>query len=482
MRRREDLETEVLSLRQNNQVLGEQVKHLLRMEKKLYGIQNTLDLQVKRIKALNDFSLEATRGFDAIGTLKAALKLIHAIFPFDASASFLGDSESMSLAAVWGDEDEAPQLLERSPLLRSPDCPRILSCSLSASISPEMALLVEDTERHARTQLNRSLFRRLKDPLWLVIPLSHKEGGLMGLIVAAISTTKPMTRADMLPQPEDLPLFQLARSHVESALSNALLYQGIAQLVQERTSQLQNIQEQLAGTAKMAALGEMSGGVAHEINNPLATINLLAGQLTDLVEEPENIDRESLKGITSQIESMAFRIARIVKALLKFSRQESQEGFETESVQRVVDDTLALCQEKFKNASVELSVEPISGSMTISCNPIQISQVLLNLLNNSFDAIQNLPQKWIHVAAQDRGDQIEISVTDCGPGLSRETQERIFQPFFTTKGAGKGTGLGLSISRKIVESHDGTLSVDPSAPSTRFLIRLPKPKAEPRAA
>lgn len=115
-----------------------------------------------------------------------------------------------------------------------------------------------------------------------------------------------------------------------------------------------------------------------------------------------------------------------------------------------------------------------SLSLEIECHSIKISQVLLNLLNNAYDAIQNQKEKWIKVEIIERQHEIDLIVTDSGNGIPVSVQKRMMQPFFTTKDIGKGTGLGLSISQGIVTSHHGKINIDNASMNTRFVITLPK--------
>jgi signal transduction histidine kinase len=133
---------------------------------------------------------------------------------------------------------------------------------------------------------------------------------------------------------------------------------------------------------------------------------------------------------------------------------------------------LSLCAEKFRTSGVDLIVEPIPD-LTLHCRPVQISQVLLNLLTNAFQAASRQEQNWIKVAVREAGKSVYISVTDSGRGISDEVRSRMFEPFFTTKEVGQGTGLGLSTSRSIVHAHNGDLVYDTDAGHTRFSIRLP---------
>lgn len=135
---------------------------------------------------------------------------------------------------------------------------------------------------------------------------------------------------------------------------------------------------------------------------------------------------------------------------------------------------MAFCRERFKHHGIELSLESTTSEFAVECRPTQISQAILNLLNNAFDAVENLAEKWVRVSVKDMGVALTVAVTDSGKGIPKNIRNKILQPFFTTKEVGKGTGLGLSISRGIVAGHGGQLFIDASAPNTSFVIRLPK--------
>lgn len=145
-----------------------------------------------------------------------------------------------------------------------------------------------------------------------------------------------------------------------------------------------------------------------------------------------------------------------------------------ESVAKIVHETSGLCLDKFTNNGVELRISVGKGSAFMECNAVQISQVLVNLLNNAYDAVQGCAERWVHLEAIDRDGIVELAVTDSGPGVPRAVQERLFEPFFTTKEAGRGTGLGLTVSSNIARAHHGELSLDHQSPFTRFRLWLPK--------
>lgn len=248
--------------------------------------------------------------------------------------------------------------------------------------------------------------------------------------------------------------------------------------VEQRTLELKEAHVSLVQSSKMSALGEMAAGLAHEINNPLAVIQANAGILQELVQE-QGIDGPAVKQISSTIERTSERIAKIVKGLRSFSRDGTRDPFVQTPLKSIVEDTLALCAEKVRNAGIDLRVKDIPADLKCDCRPSQISQVLLNLVGNARDAISDLPEKWIEIECIDKGPSVTISVTDSGRGIPEQVLKKIFQPFFTTKEVGKGTGLGLSISRGIIEGHGGTFQVNSNCPNTQFVIELSKVQIKP---
>lgn len=237
--------------------------------------------------------------------------------------------------------------------------------------------------------------------------------------------------------------------------------------------QIEEAHAKMISTAKMAALGEMSGGIAHEINNPLTVIQARAFQLTQMVEQ-NKLDPEKVKQAAESISRTADKIAKIIKSLRSFSREGTLDPFELVSVKQLVEETLEFCRTRFYNHGVEIEVGPISDEAEIECRLIQIEQVLLNLLNNSFDAVQDQETKWIRLEVSEGDEYIDIVVKDSGPGISENLAEKVMLPFFTTKEVGKGTGLGLSISSGIIKSHNGELFLDRDQKDTTFVMRVPR--------
>jgi len=255
-----------------------------------------------------------------------------------------------------------------------------------------------------------------------------------------------------------------------------ILLLGVVQDISEKKAReelIQLQQTQLHHAGKMSTLGELSGGVAHEINNPLTVIKGFAGRLVKL-SESANPDLAEIKRYTERIVVMAGRIEKIVHGLKTFSRDGSKDPFARTSVQGIITDTLELCHQRFLANHVRLELPSATLDASIECRAVQISQVLLNMLNNAFDAVQSLSEKWVRLDLVDLGEAISFAVTDSGNGIPPAIAEKMLNPFFTTKGIGQGTGLGLSISLGLVQLHNGNLYYDSSVANTRFVFVIPK--------
>lgn len=239
---------------------------------------------------------------------------------------------------------------------------------------------------------------------------------------------------------------------------------------------IQEQQVKIISSAKMSSLGEMAGGIAHEINNPLAIIGLSANQISEaLAKQPA--DLSFAKETADKIAQTVRRIGKIVKGLRSFSRSGEKDPFSPSNLAQIIDDTLELCRERFSSGGIELKVNCLQN-VVIPCRAVQISQVFLNLLNNSFDEISQERSPWIQIEVKSEGEFVEIRFTDSGKGIPSNVADKMMAPFFTTKEVGSGTGLGLSISKGIVEDHGGSIEYVPESHNTQFLIRLPKSRSK----
>lgn len=239
------------------------------------------------------------------------------------------------------------------------------------------------------------------------------------------------------------------------------------QRLQEEQLESQRLRSMQA--AKMATLGEMAGGIAHEINNPLAIISARAQMLNQL---SDRIQPSMIRDYADKIEQTVQRIASIVRGMRTFSRNGENDPTMNSEMRNIINDTLEFCRGNLTRHGIELQVN-LAPDLVLECRPTQISQVILNLINNAQDAVQNYDEKWIRIDAFEANNIITLRVIDSGHGIPRTVAEKMMQPFFTTKEVGKGTGLGLSISRGIIEDHHGRLYLDETSANTCFVIELP---------
>lgn len=233
--------------------------------------------------------------------------------------------------------------------------------------------------------------------------------------------------------------------------------------------------ENLVQTSKMVSIGQMAGGVAHEINTPLAVISGSVSIIKSLLKN-ESLDKKVTVKSLDTIERTVKRIARIISGLKTVSQGSTSAEMESVSIDDVYADVLGLCSEKFKLEDIDLrsNIKSNHRPKTIYCDRIQLSQTLLNILNNAFDVVKELDDKWIEVKFLQSSSETIIQITNSGPQITEELTDKIFDPFYTTKPVGQGTGLGLSISKSIIESQGGKLFVNLKKEHTCFEIRFNK--------
>lgn len=235
---------------------------------------------------------------------------------------------------------------------------------------------------------------------------------------------------------------------------------------------------QITNSSRLAALGEMAGAVAHEINTPLSSI-LMCGERIRSLSKSEDETPDRLSEINEYSEILVGTVgsvAKIINGLRHFARDGKNDSFDDVDLVSVVNQALSLCSERMKfNGISPQFIKPAMPTI-VSCRSVEIGQVVLNLLNNAFDAILENKVKgaWLRISIVDHGDFVRILVSDSGKGIPSAIVSRLFDPFFTTKGPSKGTGLGLSISKGIAERHGGRVYLDEQGPHTTFVVELPK--------
>jgi signal transduction histidine kinase len=246
----------------------------------------------------------------------------------------------------------------------------------------------------------------------------------------------------------------------------------LARAFNQMTSSLATQREQLIRSEKLASVGQLAAGVAHEIGNPLAAIlgyvDILRADAASAGRLPDAERRDALDRVKAETQ----RINRIIRDLLEYSRPSHEEPSLIDPL-LVVRSAQALLAPQARFREVRITVTPEGSSWpAVMVSQGRMTQVLVNLLLNAADAMDGKGQ--VAVTCESVAGRVRIAVSDEGPGIERELRRKVFDPFFTTKPPGQGTGLGLSISRAIVESYGGTLELDPEAArGARFVIDLP---------
>lgn len=260
------------------------------------------------------------------------------------------------------------------------------------------------------------------------------------------------------------------RQYAATAVTMRGAEPGTVVLVIEDHTDKRTLQEQVVQAAKMSAIGQLIAGIAHELNNPLASV---VGFAEYLVEDRRDIPAHFLEPLRA-IHQEAERASKIVRNLLAFARK--QEGDRRPlAISSVLESTLMLLKNQLIAAKVEAELSVAEDLPPLDANASQLQQVFVNLITNAAQAASRPPDGGhIHIVAESWLDGVAVTVVDDGPGIPSDIADRVFEPFFTTKPEHEGTGLGLSICHGIVTEHGGTIHlVDPSGPGAAFRVELP---------
>jgi signal transduction histidine kinase len=274
---------------------------------------------------------------------------------------------------------------------------------------------------------------------------------------------------------EDLRALTLFADQAALALEKAQLYRDSQRQLEKLLSvldELSRTQAQLVHSEKLASLGVLAGGVAHEINNPLMVI-LGRTELMLMDEDQSALIKKNLETIRVETE----RIAEIVQGLLTFARKSRQERIEHLDVNDVLDRTLMLSEHQLTIGNVQVIKQLDDKLPQIQANPGQLQQVFMNLIINAHHAMPNGGVLTVRTGLVPQR-RVFVEIEDSGCGIAEDDLNRIFDPFFTTKEEGKGTGLGLSVSRNIIENHGGLIGVE-STPGVGTLFRIVLPETPP---
>jgi C4-dicarboxylate-specific signal transduction histidine kinase len=242
--------------------------------------------------------------------------------------------------------------------------------------------------------------------------------------------------------------------------------------MQRREAELREKQEQLVQAGKLATLGELTTGVAHELNNPLNNIGLFVGNAIDLIEMGAANEENVLRELGAAMQQVR-KATEIIRHLRTFGRA-APSTREPVAINGVVERSLTLVQEQLRLRQIEVKFKLAPEEPVVVGNDIQLEQVFINLLTNARDAMAESERKVITITSAVAGDVVVLTFRDTGSGIPEGQEQRIFDPFFTTKEVGKGTGLGLSITYGILQDHQGSIAVEGRpGEGAAFLVTLP---------
>lgn len=228
--------------------------------------------------------------------------------------------------------------------------------------------------------------------------------------------------------------------------------------------------DDLFGKGKFSELGLMSAGIAHEISNPL---NIITGRIDQLQRNYRNPQKEKENALgIQQIRIAAERITNIIQHLRQYIYRDDMMSEDLISLTELFDDVLIFVGQRLKNHGIELRLINTENKF-VKGHRGQLEQAIINLINNSFDAVDSLTEKWIEITAVEGNENVEIFFKDSGEGIPVTVREKMLEPFFTTKKM-KGTGLGLTLVKDIALKHGGELVYIDKAPHTTFMLELPK--------
>lgn len=238
----------------------------------------------------------------------------------------------------------------------------------------------------------------------------------------------------------------------------------------QKQQELEDQRRKSIQASKMASLGQMAGGIGHEIKNPLAVIQGAAQALERGLLEAELSPDQIARQVT-RILTTTDRIDRIAKGLCKFARDGGGEAPQPCELKRIVDETLTFCEDRLRVRGIRLEVKSPPENQVVWCRSIQVSQALLNLVNNAADATEFLDEKWIRIEVHSNEKNLFLSVVDSGEGIPESVRLKMMDPFFTTKPSGEGTGLGLPIVHNLVQANGGVLEYGLREGRTCFSVR-----------
>src|SRR5437588_7947220 len=409
----------------------------------------------RELNALNAMAVIATQSFDLDEILNLTLRQVISLLGAETGSIYLSDSDEKTFRrrAGWGQRSaERARFSE----VKFPDgfgdlVTRSRTEVITAEYLPHLPPLVAE-------------FIRADGLLsWIWVLLWGKDGP-MGIMGISSRETREYTSND-----ENL-LVAIGRQ-LSTTIEKVRLYEETCRAYED----LRHTQEQLLQSEKMSAIGQLIAGVAHDLNNPLASVVGFSDLLAEAADLPPRL-AEPLAVIRQEAE----RASSIVRNLLSFARRQEGER-QLQSIRPILESTHQLLKNQLLAARIELTLTFEPGLPEVEVHANQIKQVFVNIINNAAQAISSTRARErggrIEIATRCEPDGLSVNISDNGPGIPEAVAQRVFEPFFSTKSEGEGTGLGLSISLGIVKEHGGNISVDPggagSGRGATFTVELP---------
>lgn len=242
--------------------------------------------------------------------------------------------------------------------------------------------------------------------------------------------------------------------------------------ITEDWTELEMQRSEAMASARLASLGLLAANITHEINNPLQIVQLRLNRIEEMIKD-DPTQTERVLDEVQNIYRTTERISRIVEGMRRQAKQHAHDHVGDTFVSKIVEEAITYSRNLIETSKAELKLD-FSKDFKVSSKPIEIEQVLINLISNSCDAISQLDERWIKISTFEKIDEVVIQVSDSGNGIPKDIQKNLMKPFFTTKEFSKGTGLGLNLSKTMMRRNKGSLHYMDDEPHTTFQIRLPK--------
>jgi len=401
----------------------------------------------RELLVLNSIAQTLTESMDLSDSLHRTLRQMAELFNLDATSLYLFDQEGTQLRRIAAVGHRSEFAKHFPPVSVNPELRQHIK-SVHATFLSAQGLSLPPIFRNV--QLNEEIAAAYVVVLW------SKDRVIGGLVVGS--------RTPREFSPADVNLLIAVGSQISSAIERSVLYEETRQAYEN----LRRTQEQLLHSEKLAAVGQLISGVAHELNNPLTAIL----GYSQLLTSSGQMGQQGME-YADKLYKQAQRTHRIVQNLLSFARQHKPERVPVQ-INQALEETLALRDYDLRMHNVRIHLDLAENLPVTSADPHQLQQVFLNMVNNAVDAILEHSTEgdlWVSTALD--GDRLSIEFTDSGPGV--KDASRVFDPFYTTKPVGKGTGLGLSICYGIITEHGGIIRVrNIPARGASFTIELPR--------